>query len=119
VFHRLQSGNLLLVGHGRDMRNATSVRKELIAFLSANDGKTWSGGLLLDERNNVSYPDIAQAPNGEIYVHYDRDRNGAAEILFARFREEDVQAGKLVSQDAALKNLVKSKRGMNRGSSDK
>ncbi len=52
-------------------------------------------------------------------IHYDRDRYGAAEILFARFREEDVQAGKLVSKDGALKNLVKSKLGMNRGSSDK
>ena len=31
-------------------------------------------------------------------------------------REEDVQAGKLVSKDASLKNLVKSKQlGMNRG----
>ena len=119
VFRRLQSGNLLLIRHGRDMTNATNDRKELTAFLSANDGKTWSGGLLLDERNNVSYPDIAQAPNAEIYVHYDRERGGGAEILFARFREEDVQASKLISQDAALKSLVKSKRGMNHGSSDK
>jgi len=69
----------------------------------------------LDERSPVSYPDIAQTPNGDIYVHYDRDRTGAAEILFARFREEDVHAGKLVSRDAALKNLVKSKLGMFQG----
>jgi hypothetical protein len=34
------------------------------------------------------------------YVHCDRERTGAAEILFARFREEDVQAGKLISKDA-------------------
>ena len=91
----------------------------MTAFLSTADGKTLSGVLLLDERHPVSYPDIAQTPNGDIYVHYDRDRNGAAEILFARFREEDVQARKLVSQDAAFKNLVKSKRGMNHGSIDK
>jgi hypothetical protein len=71
----------------------------------------------LDERSPVSYPDIAQTPNGDIYVHYDRDRTGAAEILFARFREEDVQAGTLISKNAALKNLVKSKVGMNQGSS--
>ncbi len=32
----------------------------------------------------------------------------AAQVLFARFREEDVQPGKLVSKEAALKNLVKS-----------
>ena len=49
-------------------------------------------------------------------MHYDRDRAGDAEILFARFREEDVRAGSLVRKDAALKNLVKSKRhGINRG----
>ncbi len=101
------------------MTRATGGRQELTAFLSTDDGKTWPGGLLLDERGKVSYPDIAQAPNGDIYVHYDRDRNGAAEILFARFREEDVQGGKLVSKDAALKNLVKSRdQGMNRGGVD-
>ena len=61
-------------------------------------------------------PRIAQAPNGEIYVHYDRNRASDAEVLFARFREEDVQAGKVVSKDAALKSLVKSKaHSMNRG----
>ena len=53
--------------------------------------------------------------NGDIYVHYDRGRTSAAEILFARFREADVTAGKLVSANASLKNLVKSKTGMNRG----
>jgi hypothetical protein len=117
VFRRLKSGNILLIKHGTDMVTAPTrkdakdwgARKELTAFLTADEGKTWSLGLLLDERNNVSYPDIAQAPNGDIYVHYDRERTGAAEILFARFREEDVKAGKLVSQNAALKNIVKSR----------
>jgi hypothetical protein len=116
VIRRLQSGNLLVIRHGQDITKATPARQELTAFLTTDEGKTWSGKLLLDERTNVSYPDIAQAPNGDIYIHYDRERTGAAEILFARFREEDVQAGELVSKDAALKNLVKSKaHGMNRG----
>jgi sialidase-1 len=122
-----QSGNILLIKHGTDMVTAPTwkdaknwgVRKELAAFLTTDEGKTWSGGLLLDERNNVSYPDIAQAPNGDVYVHYDRERTSAAEILFARFREEDVKAGRLVSQDASLKNIVKSKQfGMNHGAAD-
>ena len=114
IIRRLQSGAILLVRHGQDLTKATSKRKEITAFLSMDDGKTWSPGLLLDERFEVSYPDIAQAPNGDIYVHYDRNRYTDAEILFARFREEDVKAGKLVSKGAALKNLVKSKQGMNR-----
>ena len=81
--------------------------------------QTWKGGLLLDERRDgtgVSYPDIAQAPDGTIYVHYDRGRTTHAEILFARFRDKDVLAGKLVSSDAALKNIVKDKSGMQGGS---
>lgn len=115
VFRRLASGNLLLIRHGEDMTKATPAREHLTAFLSFDDGKTWPAKLLLDERRTVSYPDIAQAPNGDIYVHYDRNRYDEAEILFARFREEDVRAGKLVSRDASLKNLVKSRKlGMNR-----
>jgi hypothetical protein len=115
IFRRLQSGNILLVRHGREISQATPGRQELTAFLSTDEGQTWSGKLLLDERTGVSYPDIAQAPSGDIYVHYDRGRTSAAEILFARFREAEVTAGKLVSADASLKNLVKSKTGMNRG----
>ena len=129
VFRRLRSGNLLLIRHGNafDQQPKDSTEKwnwgkgrsHLTAFLSTDDGKTWSGSLLLDERHPVSYPDIAQAPNGDIYVHYDRDRGGAAEILFARFREEDVKAGQLAPADASLRNLVKSRQlGMNRGGPD-
>lgn len=117
VIRRLQSGNILLIRHGQDiMVKNSGGRQDLTAFLSADEGKTWSGGLLLDERPRVSYPDIAQAPNGDIYIHYDRDRYGSAEILFARFREEDVKSGQLVSASASLKNLVKSRLGMHRGS---
>jgi hypothetical protein len=58
-------------------------------------------------------------PFADCYVHYDRNRYGDAEILFARFREEDVKVGKLVSEGAALKNIVKSRLlGMNRGGAD-
>ncbi|MEY5015284.1 MAG: Serine/threonine-protein kinase pkn1 [Verrucomicrobiota bacterium] len=115
VIRRLHSGNMLVIRHGQDITQATPARQELTAFLTTDEGKTWSGGLLLDERPGVSYPDIAQTPTGDLYVHYDRNRDRDAEILFARFREEDVLAGKLISKDAALKNLVKSRaQGMNR-----
>ena len=112
VARRLQSGNILLVKHGTDMDAATPARTHLTAFLSSDDGLTWSGGLLLDERREVSYPDIAQAPNGEIYVYYDYNRVTDAAILFARFRDEDVETQKLVTQHASLKNVIKDKNGM-------
>ena len=84
---RLQSGNLLLVKH-----HACTGRSNMTAFVSADDGLSWQGNLLLDERAGVSYPDGVQADDGSIYVIYDRDRYGEKEILMAVFTEEDVMA---------------------------
>jgi hypothetical protein len=54
----------------------------------------------------VSYPDGVQAEDGLIWIVYDRDRQGAGEILLATFREEDVVAGKDVSGRAHLRHVV-------------
>ena len=81
-------------------------RSHLTAQLSTDDGATWNDGLLLDERSNVSYPDGVQDKDGLIWITYDRDRNGAGEILLAKFREEDVAAGKDVSQVVLLKQFI-------------
>ena len=69
----------------------TSSRSHLTAFVSKDDGATWEGGLILDERSGVSYPEIAVGSDGTIYVQYDRGRASVAEILFARFTESDVR----------------------------
>ena len=98
---RLDSGNLLLVNHHR-----FTGRSHLTAQLSANDGKTWNEGLLLDERTGVSYPDGIQSKDGLIRVVYDRDRRGDGEILLATFREQDAAAGASVSGDVRLKQVV-------------
>jgi hypothetical protein len=42
----------------------------------------------------VSYPDATQAPDGTIHASWDRDRTTLGEILMARFREDDVLAGR-------------------------
>jgi len=101
---RLRSGNLLLVKHGPIGRRIE--RSHLTAFLSQDDGQTWIGGLLLDERVGVSYPDGVQAVDGAIYVIYDYDRIGAKEILLARFAEDDIVQRQCVSASAALRLLV-------------
>lgn len=98
---RLASGNLLLVNHYK-----FEGRSHMTARLSTNDGKTWNEGLLLDERAGVSYPDGVQAANGLIWIVYDRDRQGAGEILFATFRERDVAAGRNVSGNVRLKQVI-------------
>jgi predicted neuraminidase len=98
---RLKSGNLLLVNHFhfKDRNNIT-------AQISTDEGATWCDGLLLDERNNISYPDGVQDKDGLIWITYDRDRQGDGEILLARFREEDVVAGKNVSGTVSLKQTI-------------
>jgi predicted neuraminidase len=91
---RLASGRLLLVKHSPpDGRT----RSHLTAYLSADDGRTWQGGLLLDERPDVSYPDGVQGEDGTTYLIYDHSRCGAKQILLATFTEEDVLAEQPVS----------------------
>jgi hypothetical protein len=98
---RLNSGALLLVKHGPlDQRTG---REQLMAFVSDDDGRSWQGGLMLDERQHVTYPDGVQAPDGTIYVIYDYNRTPDGMILMATFREEDVRAGKPLSDKIRLR----------------
>jgi predicted neuraminidase len=106
-FHirRLASGKLLLVKHG-DKVDAHEGRVQLSAWLSDDDGKSWRGGLILDERKGISYPDGFQAPDGTIYISYDRNRATDGEILLARFTEADVLAKQLTGPKSKLKMLI-------------
>ena len=67
---------------------------------------TSKGGLILDERGGVSYPDGFQAPDASIYVSYDWNRSEKGHILFAKFTESDIRAGKLVSDDSRLRQTI-------------
>jgi hypothetical protein len=101
---RLLSGNLLLVKHGP--LDARTSRSHLTAYVSNDDGKTWTGGLMLDERLGVSYPDGQQTPDGLIRIIYDYSRTADRNILMASFREEDIAAGKDVRNAVKLRQLV-------------
>jgi hypothetical protein len=101
---RLKSGHLLLVKHG-PIAERTG-RSHLTAFVSADEGRSWSNGFLLDERNGVSYPDGQQTADGLIRIIYDYSRTGARQILMATFREDDVAAGKSVSDTVRLRHVV-------------
>ena len=103
---RLASGNLLLVKHG-PLTTRTG-RSLLTAFVSSDDGLTWGGGLLLDERAGVSYPDGQQAADGTIRIIYDYNRTTDRQILMAAFREADAAAGQAVSGAVSLRQLVSS-----------
>ena len=101
---RLKSGRLLLVKNGPI--DSDVGRSRMMAFLSDDDGATWSDGLVLDERDRVSYPDGNQNADGMICVTYDHHRYGDRQIMAARFTEEDILAGKIVSERSKLKILV-------------
>lgn len=90
---RLQSGNLVFINHSPP---GGKTRSHLTAYLSEDEGETWQGGLVLDERQGVSYPDLTEGKDGLIYCIYDYSRREEKEILMAVFREEDIPAGKFL-----------------------
>lgn len=98
---RLNSGSLLLVKHGPlDERTR---REKLMAFVSDDDGETWQGGLMIDERTGVTYPDGVQAKDGTIYIIYDYNRTPDGAVLMATFTEEDARAGEPVTDKVRLR----------------
>ncbi len=108
---RVISGNLVLVKHGpMDRRTG---RSHLTAFVSKDDGVTWEGGLMLDERGSVSYPDGTQSPDGVIRIIYDWNRADDKHILMAAFTEQDALAGKDVSGKVRLRVLINQATGIN------
>ncbi len=112
-FHicRLSSGRVLLINHVNYLK-----RDHLTVLLSEDGGKTFPYSLLLDERNEVSYPDAMESADGYIYITYDRERgcfkksldeahSCNREILTARLKE-DIIAGRLVSEGSYLKKVA-------------
>jgi predicted neuraminidase len=100
---RLASGRLIMVRHNPpDMKS----RSHLTAYLSDDDGRSWYGGFVIDEREGVSYPDGLQSPDGSIYIIYDFERYGAKQILMAKLSEDDIVQGAPVSYKNRLRVLV-------------
>jgi len=107
---RLKSGRILLINHVNPTYQTNpkgwNTRNNLMAMLSEDDGRTWRGGLMLDTRDAVSYPDGTEDDEGYIRVIYDRQRFADREILMAVFTEEDILEGRPVSEKSQLKVLV-------------
>ena len=97
---RFPTGTLLMVTHYNYVG-----RNNLTALISDDDGKTFTHSLLLDERNDVSYPSGNITQDGRVILAYDRERTGAREILLASFTEEDVRNGYL-GKDSYTKKIV-------------
>ena len=112
-YGRLKNGMILYV------RNVSDERRDgMKVCLSEDGGKTFPYQLLLDDRTNLSYPDVDEDEQGNLYIVYDRERDNrhklnretwvseaAKEILIARLRIEDIQNGTL-SEGSYLRNVI-------------
>lgn len=105
---RLESGAILMITHA-----TTSGRYQLAAYLSYDDGKTYPYRMMLDDSEigndwGVSYPEAAaeQGEHGEIYIVYDAGRYDQKEIRMCTVTEEDIKAGKPVSQYCKMRTRV-------------
>ena len=85
-----------------------SQRTKMTAFLSEDDGKTYPYSFLLDDRENISYPDAVEMPDESIMIVYDRGRTapGQKEILSARLTQEEIKHGKISAADSWLRRII-------------
>jgi len=100
---KLKSGRVIYVRNISDTE-----RNGMKISLSEDGGVTYPWVLVLDDRKSLSYPDVAEGKDGNIYIVHDRERhNGAGldretwtstaakEILICKVTEEDIMKGKL------------------------
>jgi len=112
---RLKSGELLYIRSISD-----TARQGMQVLLSEDDGASWPYRLTLDTRTDLSYPDLAEGENGELFIIYDRERDNrcklnretwvsesAKEILFARITVDDVRRGSLGASSYASRVISK------------
>ena len=99
---RLKTGQLVYVRNISD-----TARNGMKVCISEDDGKTFPYELVLDERESLSYPDLAEGEHGELYIMYDRERDNrirlnketwesdaAKEILLSKITVDDIYKGK-------------------------
>ena len=110
AIRRLRSGNLLLINHQCRPEESSEwrVREKLTAYLSYDDGASWSHGTLLDIREEVSYPDVTEAHDGIILCIYDRRRYHEGEILLQRFTETELSK-EVISRPPEIVNSLQLK----------
>ena len=81
-----------------------SIRKNMTVALSLDDGKTFDYKQTVDRRDQVSYPDVGYFED-KIYLIYDRERQGAKDIIMAIFTEEDIIKNRPLELKVINKNI--------------
>ena len=89
------------------VKNKTS-RTRMTAYLSDDDGKTFTHKILLCDDGQISYPSATLSQDGSIYIVYDQGRGviGQHTIFLSKITEADILAGELVNDESFLNNIV-------------
>jgi hypothetical protein len=95
-------------GVQRELEKHKTARTRMTAYLSDDDGKTFPRKILLCDDGQISYPSATLGKDGSIYIVYDQGRGviGQHTIFLSKIGEEDILAGKLVSGESFLNNIV-------------
>jgi hypothetical protein len=95
-------------GIDRELEKHKTARTRMTAYLSDDDGKTFSHRMLLCDEGQISYPSTTLSKDGSIYIVYDQGRGviGQHTIFLSKVTEEDILAGKLVEDESFLNNIV-------------
>ena len=112
-FGKLKNGMVVYVRNASDKS-----RSGLKICLSEDGGDSFPYEMLLDERENVSYPDLAEDENGNLYIVYDRERDNriklnretwiseaAKEILVCKITVDDI-IGQRLSDGSFVAKLI-------------
>ena len=88
----LPSGKWLLVKNGKIDENLFYLPRKLYAYLSDDEGATWYGGMMLDDRTDAVNPVVCAPGNGSIYIawSYSPEDGHAAEIRLAVTGEAEI-----------------------------
>lgn len=111
-FGRLKSGRLLLINHRKVRADEIcdgvpfQKRSHLSAWLSIDDGVTWSAPFLLDERVDVSYPDAAEDAEGNLYIIYDYSRYEKKQLILSKVSQEEIMKGRLERKESYLGRVI-------------
>lgn len=95
-------------------------RRSLVAYLSEDDGKTWTHSMVIDGRPGTSYPDAVEGGDGFIYMIHDVQRDNrqlvskednsrsdaAKEICLSRFTVADIMNGSPVTEGTYLAKII-------------
>lgn len=112
---RLEDGSIVYAGNVSE-----TSRTGMKVMLSEDGGETFPYEMLLDDRDSVSYPDVDQDTEGNLYIVHDCERDNrmrlnteawvsdaAKEILLSKLTAEDIKCGKLGEGSFVRKVIAK------------